>query len=62
MQRQPFPGPGFAVRIIGDVTPERLEIVREADAIVSEEIDGAQALDPHPWQYFAVLTPVRASA
>jgi GMP synthase (glutamine-hydrolysing) len=57
--RQPFPGPGLAVRIIGDITDERLEIVRNADAIVREEIDGA-TLDPHPWQYFAVLTPVRS--
>ena len=57
--RQPFPGPGLAVRIIGDVTQERLEVLRAADAIVREEIDGA-ALSPHPWQYFAVLTPVKS--
>jgi GMP synthase (glutamine-hydrolysing) len=57
--RQPFPGPGLAVRIIGDITEERLEIVRNADAIVREEIDSA-TLEPHPWQYFAVLTPVRS--
>jgi GMP synthase (glutamine-hydrolysing) len=59
VRRQPFPGPGLAVRIIGDVTPERLEIVREADAIVRDEIDSAP-LEPHPWQYFAVLTPVQS--
>ncbi len=59
VQRQPFPGPGLAVRIIGDVTQERLEVVREADAIVRAEIDAAK-LTPHPWQYFAVLTPVRS--
>ncbi|MBV8530300.1 MAG: glutamine-hydrolyzing GMP synthase [Candidatus Eremiobacteraeota bacterium] len=59
VQRQPFPGPGLAVRIIGDVTPERLEVLRGADAIVREEIEAGD-LDAHPWQYFAVLTPVKS--
>ncbi len=59
VERQPFPGPGLAVRIIGDVTQERLEVLRSADAIVRSEIDAA-TLDPHPWQYFAVLTPVKS--
>jgi GMP synthase (glutamine-hydrolysing) len=61
VERQPFPGPGLAVRIIGEVTPERLALVRAADAIVTSEIDAAAAeLSPRPWQYFAVLTPVKS--
>ncbi len=52
--RQPFPGPGLAVRIIGEVTPQRLETLRAADAIVREEIRRA-GLDREIWQVFAVL-------
>ena len=59
VQRQPFPGPGLAVRIIGDVTAERLETLRDADAIVVEEVDAA-GLSGAIWQAFAVLTPVRS--
>ncbi|MEX1008928.1 MAG: glutamine-hydrolyzing GMP synthase [Acidimicrobiia bacterium] len=56
--RQPFPGPGLAVRIIGTITPERLEILRNADAIVIEEIRRA-GLYREIWQSFAVLPAVR---
>ncbi|MGC9319675.1 MAG: glutamine-hydrolyzing GMP synthase [Armatimonadota bacterium] len=56
--RQPFPGPGLAVRIIGAITPERLEMVREADAILREEID-AEGVDGLA-QWFAVLATMRS--
>jgi GMP synthase (glutamine-hydrolysing) len=57
--RQPFPGPGLAIRIIGDVTRERLEILREADAILQEEIRRA-GLYRELWQSFAVLPAIRS--
>jgi GMP synthase (glutamine-hydrolysing) len=57
--RQPFPGPGLAIRIIGEVTEERLEIVREADAILQEEIRRA-GLYKELWQSFCVLPAIRS--
>jgi len=57
--RHPFPGPGLAIRVLGDVTPERLAILREADAIYLEEIRIAGLYD-EIWQAFAVLLPVRS--
>ena len=57
--RQPFPGPGLAIRIIGDVTEERLEILREADAILQEEVRRA-GLYRDLWQSFAVLPAIRS--
>ena len=65
VQRQPFPGPGLAVRVIGEVTPEAVALLQEADAIVREEImaysAAGSAADPANdiWQYFAVLPDVR---
>jgi GMP synthase (glutamine-hydrolysing) len=60
-ERQPFPGPGLAIRIIGEATVKRTEIVREACDIVEREIEAAveKKLMEKPWQYFAVLIPVK---
>jgi len=57
--RHPFPGPGLAVRIVGEVTPRRLKILREADLVVEEEIE-AGGLYNEVWQAFAVLLPVKS--
>lgn len=58
IRRQPFPGPGLAIRVIGEVTRERLHILREADDIVQEEMERSE-LYGEVWQSFAVLLPVR---
>ncbi len=59
VQRQPFPGPGLAIRILGEVTAERLNILRDADLIVRQEIN-QRGLYNEVWQAFAVLLPIRS--
>jgi GMP synthase (glutamine-hydrolysing) len=58
IQRQPFPGPGLAIRVLGEVTAERLKVLREADVIVLDEIRAA-GLYEKVWQSFAVLLPIK---
>jgi len=57
--RQPFPGPGLAIRVLGEITEEKLEIVREADAIFRDEVANAN-LDETIWQYFACLPNIKS--
>ena len=68
--RQPFPGPGLAIRIVGEVTAEKLEILRNADAVIREELDaynedlfaktGDRNSEHSCWQYFAVLPDIKS--
>ena len=70
VHRQPFPGPGLAIRIIGDVDAEKLEVLKNADAIVREELDaynerlfqetGVRDSERSVWQYFAVLPDIKS--
>lgn len=59
VHRQPFPGPGLAIRIIGEITKDKLDILREADAIIREEIMNAD-LKEEVWQYFGVLPSIKS--
>jgi GMP synthase (glutamine-hydrolysing) len=59
VQRQPFPGPGLAIRILGDITEDRVTLLQQADAIVREEIDQSD-VRKDLWQFFAVLLPIKS--
>jgi GMP synthase (glutamine-hydrolysing) len=58
VQRQPFPGPGLAIRIIGEVTPERVAMLQDADHIIRDEIERKEGFS-HIWQSFAILIPIK---
>jgi GMP synthase (glutamine-hydrolysing) len=60
VNRQPFPGPGLAVRIIGELTPEKVEVAKKSDLVVRQEIERS-GLAENLWQYFAVLTDTKAT-
>ncbi len=58
---QPFPGPGLAVRIIGEITKEKADLLREVTDIVEDKISNGMEISKRPWQYFAVLLPIRTT-
>jgi GMP synthase (glutamine-hydrolysing) len=58
VQRQPFPGPGLAIRMIGEVTKERIHMLQDADHIIREEIERKDDFS-HIWQSFAILIPIK---
>lgn len=60
VQRQAFPGPGLAVRIVGEITPRRVELLQKADLIVREEIEALPEIRKDLYQYFAVLLPIKS--
>ena len=58
---QPFPGPGLAVRIVGEITKEKIVLLKKVTKIVEDEIEGALEPAKRPWQYFAVILPVKTT-